>query len=428
MNNLINPVSDYISNKWVLPKRSSFFQREVMSRLGYGAIVAPMSGITAAIDTILGLGASLAAAATLGTHHRTNEFAFYHLSISNTILANPYKFALLGLNPHAKVKDEGDNCGFISGYVIGALAQFAQDSYELGSNMFIRQVVSRLTYAVALVASIVTRVADAIIGVAYGILSFVTLGKFETINSVAFRALQAPGVISDIILAALFCLNPYRFPAIKNLSPLEIVKVNTEGLDAMLGVRLKQPTNKKEDIEKGTVSTDEEDEISDDSSELYDREIEERALPLIKERVGQLTEEQLIAVYHSYSDEHDVLPKYVQTLLSFKPVKAIEAAENYDDDVNFDAMDRKQFNAILPKIWNEKILRGISDKKRAELDASTLWVMGAERVYWILNLDLNRPYQRFEILNKEAQNVVIEMLESSPNKQHRDVVDVLAPE
>ena len=53
------------------------------------------------------------------------------------------------------------------------------------------------------------RVVDAIIGVFAGLASLITLGKIGSINNLAHRALQFPGLVKDLFYCGTKFINPW---------------------------------------------------------------------------------------------------------------------------------------------------------------------------------------------------------------------------
>jgi hypothetical protein len=228
-NSLAVSVDGYISN-WVRSK--DCFEKHVLARGGHLGLI-PLFTITSVVDTIVGAGAGIVSIATGGTYKATCDFAMNHLDSSRNIVAYPYTNLLRTLNPEAKFPssvashsyfhsyrywsqtiDQGselitnDGDGFITSYVSDALKDVAR-SCRNSDNFFKRHIVSRLTYLLLAISSLITRVVDGIIGVIAAILSFLTLGKVGSINNVAFRALQAPGIVKDLFYCAIKCINPW---------------------------------------------------------------------------------------------------------------------------------------------------------------------------------------------------------------------------
>lgn len=224
------PAENYIEENWVHSNDTNFFKKQVGARVGHLALT-PWSAVTSVADTIVGFGAGLAAIATQGKHKPTFKFAIEHLDSSKKIIVRPYVNLLKTLNPEAKFsgsisnapyvhrymayvtgqKDAfitGDGDGFITSYVSEFLKDVARSCYN--SDSFLkRHIASRLTYALLAVSSVITRLADGIIGVVAATLSFITLGKEESINNLAYRALQAPGIVNDIFYCTIKLINPW---------------------------------------------------------------------------------------------------------------------------------------------------------------------------------------------------------------------------
>lgn len=102
----------------------------------------------------------------------------------------------------------GDGDGFLSDLVINPLKDIARSCYN-SDNFLKRHVASRLTYALLAVSCLVTRAVDGIIGIPAAGLSILTGGKFESLNNLAYRTLQAPGIINDLFYCTIKFINPW---------------------------------------------------------------------------------------------------------------------------------------------------------------------------------------------------------------------------
>lgn len=93
---------------------------------------------------------------------------------------------------------------FITNYLGERAAEF-----KSSESFFKRHVVSRLTYALMVMASLVARVADGIIGVLAAVGSFCYLGTNEQLNVTAFKGFQAVTNLRDIFIYSIKCMNPW---------------------------------------------------------------------------------------------------------------------------------------------------------------------------------------------------------------------------
>lgn len=173
---------------------------------GAHLLLTPASFITSAVDTIIGLGAGLGAICTLGKNKQTFKVACNHLSSSDKLFVRPYVNFLKTINPEAKISGDGD--GFLSDLVINPLKNIARRCYN-SDNFLKRHIASRLTYALLAVSCLVTRAVDGIIGIPAAGLSILTGGKFESLNNLAYRTLQAPGIINDLFYCTIKFINPW---------------------------------------------------------------------------------------------------------------------------------------------------------------------------------------------------------------------------
>lgn len=224
------PAEHYVDSNWVESDKTTFLKKHVLAR-GAHLLLAPASFITSAVDTIIGLGAGIGAICTLGKHQPTIKAAFNHLSSSNKLVVRPYVNILQTINPKAKFSGDlanqpyvvrylaqctdykppmisGDGDGFISDIVINSLKNVARACYN-SDNFLKRHVASRLTYALLAVSCLVTRAIDGIIGIPAAGLSILTGGKFESLNNLAYRTLQAPGIINDLFYCTIKFINPW---------------------------------------------------------------------------------------------------------------------------------------------------------------------------------------------------------------------------
>lgn len=228
---LVKPAEHYISQNWAHSEDANVFQKHVLARGGY-LLLSPCYAITSALDTIMGIGSGIGAIATGGTHWTTYKFSMLHLDSSRRIVVYPFASLLGTLNPQAKFSNSlrymsrrtqlaanitgksyeafitGSGDGFIADAVSEPLKNVARRCYN-SDNPFTHHVASRLTYLILIISSVVTRAIDEIIGIIAGTFSLLTLGKVESINNLAYRALQAPGIVKDLFYCTTKFINPW---------------------------------------------------------------------------------------------------------------------------------------------------------------------------------------------------------------------------
>lgn len=228
---IAKPIQHYVEKNWV--NSYDCVKREVFARGAHLALV-PISTVTSALDTIVGSLAGLGAIGTAGLHKPTVELYRRNIDSSRKIAARPFVSFLKFINPAAKFsgdenfvrrpsydsdyfdgdedynkpKISGDGNGFITNGVRKYMSKAAIE-FSFSQNVFKRHVLSRLTYALMGIASLVTRAVDGAIGLVAAAFSIITAGKFESLNNLAYRGLQAPGIIDDLFSSAIKFINPW---------------------------------------------------------------------------------------------------------------------------------------------------------------------------------------------------------------------------
>lgn len=194
---LSGPIS---SNIYCISSDSEHPCRQISNRM-VTAVKVPISIIVTAIDSCIGIAASITSIVTLGTYQKALGKTGC-LFFTRKIIALPYAFVLRTLNPQAKFL-EMERDGIVHHDVAESLVKIAKEYHEAK-----HRVIPRLIYALYAVLSVITRVVDGIIGVIAMIASFLTVGKFEKINTLAFQGLQTPAIIHDFFWAIIKCINP----------------------------------------------------------------------------------------------------------------------------------------------------------------------------------------------------------------------------
>jgi hypothetical protein len=212
-----------VMTKWMLQPESGLFKREIASRvafLGLGVV----GTVTSAVDTAIGVTCGVMRALTAG---RFFDCTGIYLPSSNKLIARPFRNLILTINPHANMispghpksilaENEMSKKGLITAVVQYRFENIARAFRDTGNTFLKRHVASRLSYALTLVVSAVTRALDGIIGVIAGFFALLTLGKVERLNDYAYKGLQATGIISDVVLIASKIINPWTGTKAKN--------------------------------------------------------------------------------------------------------------------------------------------------------------------------------------------------------------------
>jgi hypothetical protein len=170
---------------------------------------APALFITSAVHTIVGLGVGIGIICTNGKHQPTIDVTFNHLCSSNLLFTLPYAIFLDTINPEAKIFEPNKEAVFSRFLInfINPLNEFAESCYN-SDNFLKKHVASRLTCVLLAVSCLVNRAADGVIGIGAGCLSIVTVGKYKPLNNLAFKTLQAPGIINDLFYCTIKFINP----------------------------------------------------------------------------------------------------------------------------------------------------------------------------------------------------------------------------
>jgi len=200
---VMGPIHLYISQHLRNPK-ASCATREIASRVSFLALV-PFSLIPSAADAIIGTGIGVVAVLSGGTLCTTNDIHRRYIDSTNHLLSQPYICLLRTINPNVLVESPGR--GYFTSKVQGFIAQAIRNCNESESTL-VKHFVSRLTFALYGIASVVTRAVDGVLGVIAALFSFMTLGYFTELNRFAYRNLQVTGVIEDLVKSILGCMRP----------------------------------------------------------------------------------------------------------------------------------------------------------------------------------------------------------------------------
>ena len=197
---------EYIANNWVKSSDTNFIKKQLFSRLGFAALV-PGYVVADVADTIIGVGAKTVDCLTFGMFESCQEVARVCLFSFKCVLLDPYSALLRTINPEAKFRPKyysGKVTKLMKNLLVYPAKKFAK------SDCFMhKHVVSRLTYALAALAAVVTRVADGVIGLPVAILSIISFGTIESVNAFALDSLkQFPLAVTNFFKYAACAVKP----------------------------------------------------------------------------------------------------------------------------------------------------------------------------------------------------------------------------
>lgn len=202
-----------IQRNWVQSPSTTFFKKQVAARGAYIGLSA-LTLAVASIGACVKLGAGTLNILSAGKYPSLHNFTI-RLNPFNLLLADPYSHFISAFNLHHFTEE-----ACISFRGNGLFPEIIRKPFTkplnehlntcLGSDIFFkRHVSSRLTILLLGVALATARVADAILAVPVTLLSLVTLGTIPSVNNLAYRTLQAPAIISDLLHCTVKFINPF---------------------------------------------------------------------------------------------------------------------------------------------------------------------------------------------------------------------------
>lgn len=224
MSNSINTLTSYMDfGKYynVDEDKGTFSIENNIARVK-SAVSVPVTFVTTVIDTFAGAGEGILGLpmALLREMGIIKDFAraviddsSKRISCSNYIIATPFRNLLQTINPKVLRWDNTSNEIPLKG--IGLITQkvhnAVRDLTSTKSSLY-RHTISRLVYLLAPIAYTIARIADGIIGLVAApfavLFSILFCGRWESLNNVAYRGLQAPGLIYDLYRCAIGFINP----------------------------------------------------------------------------------------------------------------------------------------------------------------------------------------------------------------------------
>ena len=188
----------YLKANQAVEDNNSLFKKQVVARVSYLALV-PGTLVANVADTVLGLLERTVFNCTLGKYG--NDFAI-NLASFEKIVSQPYANLIKVINPKAKFDNYFYRNRPQNGKCFVQVKKYFDKKVGIcaGSKSFLKkQVATRLTLVLKAVASILARLADAVLGVGYAALSIITVGKYEKFNNNALVHLKIPNVVKDIV-------------------------------------------------------------------------------------------------------------------------------------------------------------------------------------------------------------------------------------
>lgn len=193
-------------------QRPTFCQKEVVARIAHFALILP-SVAGGVLDGLVGLGGMAVTIISCGSFPNLTDDAFDRLYGFQEVLTGPFRHLLKTFNPGDKFSFSSSlivsagGMGLISDLVINKIHQFAQNC-RYSEHFVLNSLAPRLSYLILAITCIFTRAIDGVIGIFVSFAALVTFGTIKEINNAAYRALQAPNIIGDLLLCAKMCLNP----------------------------------------------------------------------------------------------------------------------------------------------------------------------------------------------------------------------------
>lgn len=225
-------ITTSLMTPWKLPNpvKSPF-----LARLDAAAEI-PVRLVTTALDTaLLGISNSLNIL-TLGKIKTIDNWNAYQGQPTFLLISELFFLTLHFINPKAQIIDHSltklentpevkkqpgiayGNLGVIFEIVNKFLLEKIKNMRE-STSIFKSQVLIRVTYAIAIPALTVCKVADFAIGILAAIGAFISLGTSKTLNTLAYVELSVTGLIPIIPELITKVINPYAgiFPEVKKV-------------------------------------------------------------------------------------------------------------------------------------------------------------------------------------------------------------------
>jgi len=188
---------------------ASFCQKHIIDR-GLSLVCIPLEIIFSTAEIALAAISSVGVILTGSLYKPVNKLANKCFADgAYNLVPIPYCFLLRTINPSAPFPDHC-HIGIISRIFLQELF-FIHKHYRDSDNLFKRHFVSRGIALTAIPITIITSVADLAIGLTAATFSIVTVGYFETINTVAVDGLASAIKITGLFGAIVSVVNPWAF-------------------------------------------------------------------------------------------------------------------------------------------------------------------------------------------------------------------------
>ncbi|CDZ81757.1 hypothetical protein BN1013_02293 [Candidatus Rubidus massiliensis] len=210
-------------------KSLQFVKKECFSRfINLSSI--PIGLITSLFDTIIGMLFSVISISLLSLNKRVYKLSINHLRSQKVILRIIYVHVLRIFQPTIKFKKEKHNNspyvvrqtipqqkdlkisasgnGYLSEYIVEPLKNIARSNIKSNS-LIKRHISSRLIFSCILLSSIISRIGDAILSTICIFPVLLSVGKFQSLNNLVYRAIQFPGVVEDVFYSITKIGNPF---------------------------------------------------------------------------------------------------------------------------------------------------------------------------------------------------------------------------
>lgn len=120
---------------------------------------------------------------------------------STLMLSDTAAYTIQALNPRASFSNDAkissDGVGLTRNFVQLCEKKLFTACYSKQASKFTKKVIPRLTAPLLFVAKCISRIVDLALGLLAYSASLLTFGKIDSINNIAYRGLQIPGLISD---------------------------------------------------------------------------------------------------------------------------------------------------------------------------------------------------------------------------------------
>lgn len=193
--------------RFVQSRPKNFLNAHVLTRTAH-LIVAPFEIVAAVADTIIGLGVGALSVASFGASPRLFEVASLHLGSARDLMQKPYLHLLRSINPKAHITINQTVYGLAERAFIFTPLRNANQKCLDSDNLLMRQVGTRLTYALLALSTVVARVAEGILGSAMATLAILTVGYSKKLNTLACESLITAFYIQNMLFYSVKILNP----------------------------------------------------------------------------------------------------------------------------------------------------------------------------------------------------------------------------